>query len=245
MLSVLAIPRESNLRLRVQMLERKCKIMCWDGPFYTDQLCYSSMWYNNLMTKWHSSGLMYKIINGAQYCWNKSISGCFVFMAFFSCSLFSVNLFEILLGFKPFSLSAPLSLFLSRTHMLTWSLGCNKVSKKIAVHFDPHWMEASFSGCWQLNQPASHWWVSDYFQSTSQYVSAVIECQHPCPMFSWPNVMAFLFCLINDIWNNTDTFQQYIFFFPFHRSTYTCSVQFLVMQLLWCTGLNKQFEFFV
>jgi len=104
-------------------------------------------------------------------------------------------------------------------------------SEKIAVHFDPQWMEASFSGCWQLNQPASHWWVSDYFQSTSQYMSAVIECQHPCPVFSWPNVMAVLFCLIN-VWNSTDTFQQEIFFsfycFPLPRL-----VQFLFMQLLW------------
>lgn len=98
--------------------------------------------------------------------------------------------------------------FLSHRSTFAGSLLAATRSEKIAVHFDPQWMEASFSGCWQLNQPASHWWVSDYFQSASQYVSAVIECQHPCPALSWPNVMAFLFCLINDIWNNTDTFQQ-------------------------------------
>lgn len=116
----------------------------------------------------------------------------FVFIAFLSFALFfslspSVNLLEILWGSKPLSLSVSPSTppppspspSLSRSHSL--GLLAATRSEKIAVHFDPQWMEASFSGCWQLNQPASRWWVSDYFQSTSQYVSAVIECQQPVP----------------------------------------------------------------
>lgn len=100
-------------------------------------------------------------------------------------------------------------------------------------------MEASFSGCWQLNQPASHWWVSDYFQSTSQYVSDVIECQHPCPAFSWHNVMAFLFGLINDIWNNTSTFQTIDLFQSF--TNLLCDF----WQQLRCSELNYPLVFFV
>lgn len=113
---------------------------------------------------------------------------CFpLFCSFFLSLSPSVNLLEILWGSKPLSLSASPSTppppspspFLSRSHSL--GLLAATRSEKIAVHFDPQWMEASFSGCWQLNQPASRWWVSDYFQSTGQYVSAVIECQQPVP----------------------------------------------------------------
>lgn len=45
---------------------------------------------------------------------------CFVFMAFLSLALrsFSVNLFEILLGFKALPLF--LSLFRSHTHLVSW-----------------------------------------------------------------------------------------------------------------------------
>lgn len=120
----------------------------------------------------------------------------------------SSRVLNLSLCFPPLPLPPPPTLPPPFSHTHSLGLLAATRSEKIAVHFDPQWMEASFSGCWQLNQPASHWWVSDYFQSASRYVSAVIECQHPCPVFSWPNVMAFLFCLINDIWNNTDTFQQ-------------------------------------
>lgn len=106
-------------------------------------------------------------------------------------------------------------LFCFLPHRHTHSLGLLAAtrSEKIAVRFNPQRMEALFSGCWQLNQPASHWWVSDYFQSASQYVSAVIECQYPYPVFSWPSVMAFLFCLVNDIWNNSTMDLWFFLFF--------------------------------
>lgn len=154
MLSVFALPREFKLRPGVRMRRRDAKLRfpssCW--PIVLQSLC-------GLMSAWRSS----RENKESTICSKRGASplrGLLCFHGFpLSCSLFfSVNLFEILQGFKPLPL--PLSHPLSHTHLVSWLQQGLKRLQFISTHsgWRPHLVAAGNS----ISLPHTDEWVTTF-----------------------------------------------------------------------------------
>ncbi len=154
MLSVFALPRDFKLRQRGRMWRRNAKARS-DAPFILTDCILRSLY--GLMREWCASRIIYKITKRALYAWNLDSEVClFAFHDFLLSSslFFPVNLFEILLGFKPLALS------LSLTHLVSWLQQGLKRLQFISTHsgWRPHLVAAGNS----ISLPHTDEWVTTF-----------------------------------------------------------------------------------